>query len=242
MSTLRFSDGANFLELAVALAVALAETIPETVVDAYVTIQVQSAGFIGHNDVWICAKDVRVFCRALAVLDQTLRSEALLVSASPHELDLRIASADMLGHMVIFGSTGYHVSTSRRAYWHAVQLGFEFEPLAIATPWVQRNLVISKALDAPTQPPCREDLWGGALRSLGGRRCLSCFPTQHRPLPRQTPMITGDVASLANHAVTGNDKSQRIAADCGANRAGGLWTTELLGDIGIGRSLAEWNA
>ena len=140
MSTLRFSDGGNFVELAIAIE----EGAPEAAGDAYVTIQVQSAGFIGHNDLWVCARDVRAFCSALAALDKTLRGEALLMSASPHELDLRIASADLLGHMVISGSTGYHFPPSRRSYWHAVHFGFEFEPqqlaAAVATPWVQRNL------------------------------------------------------------------------------------------------------
>jgi hypothetical protein len=140
MSTLRFSDGANFVELAVAIE----ESTPQAFGDAYVTIQVQSADFLGHNDVWICARDVRAFCNALAALDQTLKGEALLVSMSPRELDLRIASADLLGHMLIRGSTGYHVWQSDRAYWHAVHFGFEFEPqqlaAAVATPWVQRNL------------------------------------------------------------------------------------------------------
>jgi hypothetical protein len=116
MSTLRFFDGANF----VALAVAIEESTPQAFGDAYVTIQVQSAGFIGHNDLWICASDARAFCSALAALDQTLRGEALLVSMVPQELDLRIASADSLGHMLISGSTGYRVRQSRRAYWHAV--------------------------------------------------------------------------------------------------------------------------
>jgi hypothetical protein len=149
MSTLRFSDGANFVELAVAIE----ESTPQTFGDAYVTIQVQSAGFIGHNDLWIGASDARAFCSALAALDQTLRGEALLLSMSPHELDLRIASADLLGHMLISGSTGYRVRQSRRAYWHAVHFGFEFEPqqltIAVATPWVQRNLRTLGSHDAP---------------------------------------------------------------------------------------------
>jgi hypothetical protein len=139
MSTLRFSDGADFVELAVAIE----EVSPEAAGDAYVTIRVQSAGFIGHNDLWVCARDVRAFCRALAALDRTLTGEAVLVSASPHELDLRIARADSLGHMVISGSTGYYFPSSHRSYWHAVHFGFEFEPqqlgVAVATPWVQRN-------------------------------------------------------------------------------------------------------
>jgi hypothetical protein len=141
MSTLRFSDGANFVELAIATE----EGAPQAVGDAHVTVRVQSAGFIGHNNLWVFAPDVRAFCSALAALDKTLRGEALLVSASPRELDLRIASADLLGHMVISGSTGDHFFTSSsRWYWHAVHFGFEFEPqqlaAAVATPWVQRNL------------------------------------------------------------------------------------------------------
>src|SRR5262245_1048363 len=124
MSILRFSDDTNFVELAVAIE----EDAPQAVGDAYVTIRVQSAGFIGHNELWVCASCVRAFCSALAALDKTLRGEALLRSVSPRELDLRIASADSLGHMVISGSTGYHALLSHRSYWHAVQFGFEFEP------------------------------------------------------------------------------------------------------------------
>jgi hypothetical protein len=61
MSTLRFSDGANFVQLAVAIE----ESTPQTFGDVYVTIQVWSAGFIGHNDLGICASDARAFCSAL---------------------------------------------------------------------------------------------------------------------------------------------------------------------------------
>ena len=138
MSTLQFSGGANFVKLVV---------LSEARGDAKVTVQVQSAGFIGQSELWI--QNVRAFCISLAALNQTLRGKASLASVSdrPDEkLDLQIASADLLGHVAIFGSTGYYVWTSPpvRNYWHAVHFGFEFEPqqlaAAVATPWVQRNL------------------------------------------------------------------------------------------------------
>ena len=73
MSILRFSDGANVVELAPAIE----EDAPQAAGDAYVTIRVQSAGFVGHNDLWLCAGDVRAFCGALAALDKTLRGKKI---------------------------------------------------------------------------------------------------------------------------------------------------------------------
>ena len=138
-SMLRFWQGENYFELEVA---------PEEDVslqsygDAYVTVEVSSNGFRGHNDLWVSAEGLRGFCRALVALEASRRGTAELESISPDELRLKVHSVTSRGHVAVSGKTGYLIQHESGGFWHSVEFGFEFDPsqLASATKlsWVAR--------------------------------------------------------------------------------------------------------
>ena len=111
--------------------------------DAYVTVQVQSQGFVGHNDLWVVGAALASFAADLRALERSLQGEARLKSISPNELDLRVFAVDRRGHLAIEGSTGYWTHDGgEQQFWHAVTFGFAFEPQqlmqAMALPWLRR--------------------------------------------------------------------------------------------------------
>jgi hypothetical protein len=136
---LRFCEGENYFELKVS---------PEENVslqsygDAYITVEVSSSGFRGHNDLWVSSESLRGFCRALVTLEASRRGEAELESMSPEELHLKVHSITSRGHMAVFGKTGYLVQHESGGFWHAVEFGFEFDPSQLAAaaklPWMLR--------------------------------------------------------------------------------------------------------
>ncbi len=109
--------------------------------DGHLTIVVNSAGFVGHNDLWISANCLEKFCKDLVDLERGRQGEANLESISPNELRLKIRSVDRKGHMAIEGSTGYYVQRPNSLMWHAIHFGFEFDPsqlaVAIKEDWIQ---------------------------------------------------------------------------------------------------------
>jgi len=111
--------------------------------DGYLTIQVSSAGFTGHNDLWVCAESLRSFCKGVVLLDRDRHGETTIESISPNELTLKICSVNRKGHMAIEGSTGYHVQADGTRFWHGVHFGFKFDPgqlvIAANEEWLKRN-------------------------------------------------------------------------------------------------------
>lgn len=139
MSALRISNGDNFLEIG--LAIEEDHTLPSHG-DAYITLNVQSGGFAGHNDLWAQSESMSAFCRALIALNETIKGEAVLESISPGELVLKVFSFNSRGGIAVEGSTGYHIIGENREFWHSVSFGFEFEQTQLSTlvqlPWVKR--------------------------------------------------------------------------------------------------------
>jgi hypothetical protein len=113
--------------------------------DAYVTVTVESRGFAGRNDLHVVAAEFRAFCASLVTLQRTLKGEARLTSVMPNELDIVVAPADALGHIVVKGHTGYDVQMAHTSYWHSVHFGFQVEPTqldaAAKVPWVTEHAV-----------------------------------------------------------------------------------------------------
>jgi hypothetical protein len=114
--------------------------------DAYLTILVDSQGFKGHNDLHVFGRAFQDFCRNLLELQRTLKGEARLVSArSPEELDIVFKPADGLGHIRIFGHTGYEVQADHGLNWHAVHFGFQVDASSLdqvaTNQWVRDHAV-----------------------------------------------------------------------------------------------------
>ncbi len=101
--------------------------------DAYVTVEVSSNGFRGHNDLWVSSESLRTFCRALVALEVSRRGVAELESISPGELHIKIHSVTSLGHVAVSGKTGYLAQHAEGSFWHGVEFGFAFDPSQLAS-------------------------------------------------------------------------------------------------------------
>ncbi len=96
--------------------------------DVRVSVLIKSNGFRGHNDVWLDGDNFDSFCRALIELEASRHGEAKIESMSPDEFELTIGSLDSVGHIGLWGKTGYHVMSPLKNFYHAVEFGFEVEP------------------------------------------------------------------------------------------------------------------
>lgn len=137
---LRFDQGDDFIEINVTTQES--ENLPSHG-DAHVTVRISSNGFSGHNDLWVLASQLQSFCQNLVTLKHQRQGEAVLEAISPGELLLAIRSVNSCGHMLVEGSTGFHVFRENSHPWHSVQFGFEFDPSqlskAIRVSWVRKN-------------------------------------------------------------------------------------------------------
>jgi hypothetical protein len=125
MTVMRVENGENFFEMGVAIE---GDRAIQSRGDAYVTLRVCSAGFSGHNDLWVLGEALSEFPKSLGLLERSLRGEAILKSLSPDELSLRIYAANSRGTLAVEGSTGYEITATERSFWHSVSFGFSFEP------------------------------------------------------------------------------------------------------------------
>jgi hypothetical protein len=137
---LRFENLQDFVEIE--LASQESENLPSQG-DAYLTVLVSSAGFAGHNDLWVQHHRLRSFCEGLIKLERDRRGETEIEAISPGQLKLKIRAVDSRGHLAVEGTTGYLVQRDNSSHWHAVQFGFEFDPSQLTTAasveWVRRN-------------------------------------------------------------------------------------------------------
>jgi peptidoglycan/xylan/chitin deacetylase (PgdA/CDA1 family) len=79
------------------------------------------------------------------------------------------------------------------------------------------------------------------LNDPSGSGGFAGFPAEDGALAGEAPVITGNVAALADDTVAGNDETDRVLADCGADGAGALGGADACGDVGIGRIAAHWD-
>lgn len=112
--------------------------------DVDLGIDISSNGFSGGNGVWIVGHDFTLFCKQLHQLDASLKGEAILQSASPDELNLRIFSVNSRGGMAVEVSIGRWFETRDDMFWHSIKAGFGFEPKQLAKvltlPWIAKRL------------------------------------------------------------------------------------------------------
>ena len=115
---MRFANIESSFEMALALKDA---PTAQSDGDAYVTVQIQSLGFVGHNDLWVSLAELAQFAAELHALALHLRGEAKLRSMSRDELVLRVFAVNRRGHLAIEGSTGYWTwDSDTQRFWHAV--------------------------------------------------------------------------------------------------------------------------
>jgi len=108
--------------------------------DAYISVNIDSRGYSGQNDLHIDAEEFKKFCADIFQLQKTLKGKAVLNSISPDELHIEIKPDGGSGHMSVRGKCGYHIHTDRQMNWHSIEFGFEFEPQqldkAIKVDWI----------------------------------------------------------------------------------------------------------
>ncbi len=122
---LRFHHNSDFVEIDLAHV----ETSPlPSYGDVYLTVRISSAGFTGHNDLWVRGQEFDAFCTALTHLEATRQGEARLTAYDERELTLIVRSIDAWGHMIVEGHTGYHVMMGLSHKFHCVHFGIEFDP------------------------------------------------------------------------------------------------------------------
>ena len=94
----------------------------------YLRIKISSNGYSGENDLWVLGYDFKEFCKALTILNEERKGEAVLYGMSPHELEIRICSVSQLGHLAVCGFTGHEVLGENHTFEHQVTFGFEIDP------------------------------------------------------------------------------------------------------------------
>jgi len=127
---LRFHDHDDFIEIAV---VREGDAALPSRGDVYLTLRILSAGFSGHNGLWVLGTDFDAFCTALRRLEEQRRGEARLTGIDPRELSIVVRSVDSKGHMIVEGHTGYAVGRDVTMPFHSVQFGIEFDPSQLTT-------------------------------------------------------------------------------------------------------------
>jgi len=111
--------------------------------DAYMTLKIVSAGFVGHNDLWVDALSLRKFCTDILQLATKRQGTARIEGMSPNEMEITVRSIDRSGHMIVEGTTGYGVHRERGLRHHSVTFGIEFDPSQLneveRVSWVRQN-------------------------------------------------------------------------------------------------------
>jgi len=95
--------------------------------DVYLSVQVESNGFICHNELWIFKEEFDSFVQALIELEEKRKGEAVLTSISPNELELKVHSVTNRGHIAIVGKTGLRVFDQEKSFQHSLEFGFQFD-------------------------------------------------------------------------------------------------------------------
>ena len=137
---IRFHDQTDYFELDLATQEG-SESPAEG--DAYVTLKIVSAGFVGHNDMWVDARSLRKFCSDIIQLATKRQGSARIEGMSPNRMDITVRSIDHTGHMIVEGTTGRDVRRERGPRRHSMTFGIEFDPSQLndveRVTWVRQN-------------------------------------------------------------------------------------------------------
>jgi hypothetical protein len=93
--------------------------------DVLLNVTVRTGAYAAEDADWIVRNDLDRFLQELRALDEKRQGKAVLVSASPDDMQLEFYSTDSAGHMAIQGQLG---RTDPNGFRLQLQFGFAFEP------------------------------------------------------------------------------------------------------------------
>jgi hypothetical protein len=100
--------------------------------DVLVVVRAQLADFSGAVDAWIVRREWTAFLTQLVKLERTRNGEAVLESASPGELRLRVFALDRAGHMGAEAEFRVQYSDATHPQVASLKLGpIEFDPTSL---------------------------------------------------------------------------------------------------------------
>lgn len=98
--------------------------------DLLLNLTVNVGNYSATDQLWIAQSDLKAFCEQLRELESRRKGRAILVGASPDDLQLEFYSTDSLGHMGVKGHVGWQES---EGFPLKLEFGFAFEPDQLPT-------------------------------------------------------------------------------------------------------------
>jgi hypothetical protein len=89
--------------------------------DLRLSVTVKMDGYSAADECWVIAGQWDTFLKELRELDHRRQGRAVVIAASPDDLQLEFYSTDSAGHMAVRGYVGWHKPNS-----HFLQLRFGF--------------------------------------------------------------------------------------------------------------------
>lgn len=93
--------------------------------DLCLHVAVSVDGYSATDRFWVFDPEWRRFLDELRQLERSRSGHAELAKSTPEGLELRIASADALGHISVSGAMGRHRADG---FLRQLQFGFRFDP------------------------------------------------------------------------------------------------------------------
>ena len=103
--------------------------------DLLLDVSVSVGGYAAADQAWVVGSDWRRFMQQLQQLERTRTGHAVLLGASPGDLDIKFAVVDAAGHMSVSGAVAWRTSDG---FLQRLEFGFFFDPGMLAS--VQREL------------------------------------------------------------------------------------------------------
>ena len=93
--------------------------------DLLLNVTVDLGGYSATEQSWVVFDDWQSFMQQMRQLEERRRGQAMLVGASPRELEVTFRVTDLAGHMTVAGWVGRE---GARGFVRRLEFGFEFDP------------------------------------------------------------------------------------------------------------------
>lgn len=93
--------------------------------DLLLNVSVVVGGYSAVDQAWVTANDWRGFMHELRDLEKARQGQAVLMGASPQDLQLTFKATDRSGHMAVSGFVGWN---SPDGFHQKCEFGFSFDP------------------------------------------------------------------------------------------------------------------